>query len=75
LAAPCRLKKKIHKGKFLLEIFQPILIVNQNYGLRVPPWSQKKKFWEAIIFLDIFSPLLLNVGILLTLNHLFEKGG
>ena len=40
-----------------------------------PPPESKKKMQEAIIFLDIFSPLLLNVGILLTLNHLFEKGG
>ena len=35
----------------------------------------KKNFLEAIIFLDIFRPLLLNVAILLTFNHLFEKGG
>ena len=35
----------------------------------------KKNVVEAIIFLDILAALLLNVAIVLTLNHLFEKGG
>jgi hypothetical protein len=35
----------------------------------------KKNVGEAIIFLDILAALLLNVAIVLTLNHLFEKGG
>lgn len=35
----------------------------------------EKKLSGAIIFLDIFQALLLNVANLITFNHLFEKGG
>jgi hypothetical protein len=41
----------------------------------MPKPVNEKNFSEGIIFLDICAPLLLNVGILLTFNHLFEKGG
>ncbi len=38
-------------------------------------WKVKKNFPKGQFFLDIFQGLILNVGILLTFNHLFEKGG